>query len=513
MQVTGDAEVVFDWSEDACDPENIPDIAARAFRGADGQVRLIIGHWDNYAMVGRDLDDVAMVCDPLLRSDFDPDPAMFNDSEWIGSVATEDGQTVYAIVHNEYRGDTHGAARPGQCPSGVRFTCLDTSFTLAVSTDGGITFDHVTDPPGHLLSTLPEPFDDEGRPTGIRQPSNVVRGPDGAWYLFGNVSDYPDDPAAPFEDQWTCVLRTEVLGDPSAWRYWDGRAFDGTVADPYSTALGADPPRCRPVDERLGNVMYESVVWVEPLDRYVMLGIAPIGNDVTRWAIHTSFSEDLLTWSVPEAVHELAAYAGVGDPEVDVFHAYLSLLDPDSPDLSFGTSDAGAWIYVTRFNAGSSSLDRDLLRLPVSFAEVAVEAPAWTFDTDGDTEGWASLNALAPLETADGSLQTRVTGTDPYLAVTGLAATTDLWGEIVVRMAVDGGGTTTADVFFTTDLTPESEDTRIGFPSAVRADGVMREYVIDVRRNRAWTGTVTGLRVDPAVDGDRAVEIDSIVLR
>ena len=512
MVVTGPEEVVFDWSEDACDPENIPDIAARAFRGADDQVRLLIGHWDNYAMVGPTLDEVTLDCTPLLTSDFDPDPAAFNDSEWLGSVATEDGETVHAIIHNEYRGDTHGTARPGQCPSGARLTCLDTSFTLAVSRDGGVTFDHVTEPPGHLLSTLPRQFDDKGRPSGIRQPSNLVRGPDDAWYLFGNVSDYPDDPAAPFEDQWTCLLRTTDLGDPAAWRYWDGDGFNGQVVDPYVTDVTADEPRCAPVDDDLGNVMHESVVWVEPLERYVMLGIDLVGDDVSRWAIQTSFSTDLLSWSPPEPVMELAAYPGVADAETDVFHAYLSLLDPDSSDRSFSTSDDDAYVYVTRFNAGSSSLDRDLLRIPVAFEEVEVEARSWTFETDGDTEGWFALNALAPLEALDGALRTTVVGEDPYMAVTGLSADSSLWDTVVVTMAVDGGGSTSAELFFTTSTTPEGEDTRVDFPTVVRADGELHTYEIPVGVNPYWADAITGLRVDPARSGDRQVVIESIEL-
>ena len=49
---------------------------------------------------------------------------------------------------------------------------------MAVSTDGGATFDDLAPPPDHLIATLPYPYDDDGVPSGIRQPSNIVAGPD-----------------------------------------------------------------------------------------------------------------------------------------------------------------------------------------------------------------------------------------------------------------------------------------------------------------------------------------------
>ena len=158
---------------------------------------------------------------PVLVSDWDPDPAQFNDSEWIGGVYTFDGETIYAALHNEYRGDTHGADRPGQCPSGERLTCLDTSLTMAISTDGGATYRDILPAPNHLIATLPYTFDDEGVPSGLRQPSNIILGPDDLFYVSSNISDYPS------EEQWVCAVRTGDLSDPASWRFWDGSSFSG----------------------------------------------------------------------------------------------------------------------------------------------------------------------------------------------------------------------------------------------------------------------------------------------
>ena len=107
--VTGPEETVFDWSEVHCvhplGPQNIPDAPTHAFRDASGRVQLIIAHDVNYRMIGPDLNTLEMDCNaPVMLSTFDPDPGMFSDGEWINSVYTEDGQTIYALVHNEYRG-------------------------------------------------------------------------------------------------------------------------------------------------------------------------------------------------------------------------------------------------------------------------------------------------------------------------------------------------------------------------------------------------------------------------
>ncbi|MDH5506958.1 MAG: hypothetical protein OEZ02_07030, partial [Anaerolineae bacterium] len=45
LKIVGEEEIVFDWTTDRCERENIPDLAARAFRDAGGQVHLIISHY------------------------------------------------------------------------------------------------------------------------------------------------------------------------------------------------------------------------------------------------------------------------------------------------------------------------------------------------------------------------------------------------------------------------------------------------------------------------------------
>lgn len=512
LVVTGPEEVVFDWTTDRCEPEHIPDIAARAFRDASGNVQLTIGHYVNYRMVGPDFDSLVSDCTaPVLASDFDPDPSQFNDSEWIGALYTEDGQTVYAVVHNEYRGVTHKAARPGQCPSNDNLTCLDTSFTMAVSTDGGDTFRDIKAPPQHLIATLPFVFDDEGAPSGIRQPSNIVRGPDDYFYLFGSVIDYPDKPGD-YGPQWVCALRTDDLTDPASWRYWDGAAFAGKFVNPYTDgdAAGHDAPKCAPVAfPELSGSINETVVYVETLDKYVMAGLNKQAGPTTPvWGVYYSLSEDLINWSPRELLLEIKSGEAIGDPANELLHAYPSIIDPDSPSLSFETMDNDAYLYISRFNFGGNSLDRDLLRFAIGVEDVVYDGPIWTFETDGDVERWFPEGGIGAFMTRDGTLTLESVTDDPYL-VSGPTTIPASYDTAIIRMRVSSGADTFGQLFFVTG-TDQGWNEAKSLVFDVVADGEFRDYTLDLSTLRTWNGLIEGLRIDPVAASGLTVDIDRI---
>ncbi len=68
---------------------------------------------------------------------------------------------------------------------------------------------------------MPQPFKAGKGPFGLRTPSNLIEGRDGALYLFADASRYGT------HQQWVCLLRTDEIGDPAAWRYWEGEGFEG----------------------------------------------------------------------------------------------------------------------------------------------------------------------------------------------------------------------------------------------------------------------------------------------
>jgi hypothetical protein len=81
--------------------------------------------------------------------------------------------------HGWRLGTQVGGAGPGN-------PCWYNSITYAISTDGGLSFTHAT-PPGHVVAPPWEKWGaSTGTPTpyGYFFPSNIVLGPDNAYYSF-----------------------------------------------------------------------------------------------------------------------------------------------------------------------------------------------------------------------------------------------------------------------------------------------------------------------------------------
>lgn len=365
LRVTGPPEIVFDWSTDRCADDDIPDLPARAFRDARGQVQLIATHTIARRYIGRQLDRLRRECRPVFVSERDADPASFNDAEWIAAVYTEDGETVHAIIHNEY----HGWEHPGRCAAPDNFSCWYNTLTLARSTDRGWSYHHPVTPPDHLIATLPYQYEDSAGPYGIFSPSNIIRGPGGAYYAFIKVDDYRSP------SQWVCLMRTRDLSDPRSWRFWNGRGkrFDGRFVNPYTDRFKKlDKHVCKPVDPAsIGAQMVESVTYNTYLKGYVLIGISADTLDGREvWGFYYSFSTDLINWTRRKLLLEVDFPWTVANP-ADIHYLYPSLLDPRSRSRNFETTGRTAYLYYMRNNGGlepsSMDLDRDLIRVPVEF--------------------------------------------------------------------------------------------------------------------------------------------------
>ncbi len=346
--VTGEPEVVFDWTTDRCEDVDIPDLAARAFRDADDNVQLISAHEVNRRFIGPDLDHLRHECDVIMRSGLDPDPAAFDDHEWLAATWTPDGRTVYALVHDEYQGHS----RPERCPSGNYFSCWYNAITLAVSQDGGRTYRAAPRP--NLVASIPDPYVPDLGPRGMFAPSNIVRRGDGYFYslvrlLRGEIGG-------------NCVIRTKDLSNPSSWRAWtDGKQFDTRFVDPYGPV--PDPSRhlCRsflfPTGRHLdpGSITYNSVA-----RQWIFVGASTGG-------FYYALSRDLVTWTAARLFYDVTTiweYA-CGDPDPVL---YPSLIDPSSTSRNFETSDGRAYVYYTvlHYPDCQQTLDRDLVRVPVT---------------------------------------------------------------------------------------------------------------------------------------------------
>ncbi len=396
IAVVGPEEIVFDWSFDACDPEDIPDLPARAFRDSDGMVNLLASHLTSRAKVGPTLDEVTQQCDIIMASDRDGDPSMFNDNEWIAAVYTEDGETVYAIIHNEY----HGWDYDDCSTDTTNYGCWYNSLTLAVSYDGGKSFADAAPPPDNFVAGLPYPYEAEAGPYGIFEPSNILKAKDGYYYQVIRVDDYKSD------EQWICLMRTDDLSDPGSWRAWDGEGFNMPFLNPYAQAdADLSDYICATIGVPEIGVMQQSLTYNTYLDRYVLLGsTADTIDGREMWGIYYSFSEDLINWSRRQLLweRELPWTWEFGDENTIL---YPTLIDPDSLSLSFDTTDKQVYLYFTKFNF-TSNLDRDLIRVPVEFFDTIAEARAADTRTNIDLVmgdiSTSSVSVSGNLTTANG---------------------------------------------------------------------------------------------------------------
>ncbi len=375
LKIVGKEEVVFDWTKDRCEEWHIPDLAARAFKDGTGQVQLITSASTNYRLVGPDLNHLTPDCKPIMTSNYNADPSMFNDAEWIAApYMSDDGRTVYALVHNEYEGNTHVDLYPERCPSRDYLSCWYNTITLARSDNGGASYHDALPYPLHLAASLPSEYVPDAGPYGLRTPSNIILGNDGYYYTFLNAIHIKDNT----ESQWTCLMRTRSLADPASWRFWNGTAFEGQFADPYrDPILNPDDHTCEAIAPDDIGAMNESITYNMYLGRYVLLGLMGDWLDGRQvWGVYYAFSEDLIHWTHRKLLVELPLPSTVEDGLTDLSYAYPTLIAPDSTSRNFETTYDTAYLYLTRHNFGHGSPDRDLIRYSVTFFPSQAEADA-----------------------------------------------------------------------------------------------------------------------------------------
>jgi hypothetical protein len=353
-QVIGPSQTVFDWSSEACAPDQAADLPVRAYRDHRGRVQLILPRFNSWRLSGPDLNRLHNPCVTVMGSSFDGNPADFNQREWVASLHTDDGRRIGALVHEEYHG-----TEPGTCVQNEPASCWYNAVTFARSDDGGRSFKQPS-PPGQLVAASTDRYRPGVAPTGIFSPSNIVRARDGYYYALV-VSRAPNGAIG------SCLIRTRDPFEPSSWRAWDGSGFSIRFADPYRAPPGAARP-CVPTATPEIAAMHESLTYSTYLDRYLLVGLvnAPRSGGELATGVYFSVSSDLIHWSrrrlIMEATTVQTFRCGGPNPI-----AYPSVIDPRSDSLTFATTGRRPYLYYTRFNyeACQQTMDRDLIRRPI----------------------------------------------------------------------------------------------------------------------------------------------------
>ena len=360
IAIAGAEQTVFNWSRDACEPRDIPDAPARAFRDAAGRVQLIASHYVNRREIGPDLAHLSHRCEVIMGSDYDPLPQNYDDREWIASTYTLDGRTIFALVHDEYQGYNH----PGACPSGELLRCWYNAITFARSDDAGRSY---RQPSGRtkLIATAPYRYEPDAGSYGLFTPSNIVhRRADRHHYVLARVGEHRAQPSG------VCLLRTPDLADPASWRAWDGSDFGVRFIDPYRQQGSPADHTCEPVAQPQIDRMSMSLTWNTYIDRYLLIGEGDGPSFGKAIGFYYSVSPDLIHWSRRKLLREVEApwtfECGDRNPATNP-----SVLDPSSRSRNFETTGRRPWLYFTRFHyvGCEQTLDRDLVRVPLELSK------------------------------------------------------------------------------------------------------------------------------------------------
>lgn len=239
------------------------------------------------------------------------------------------------------------------CPSMRHELCTLISLTYGLSSDGGATFQQPA-APDQLVAAFPDRYDADWM-RSLWQPSNIVRHPsDGFFYALVQFDEHAADGS--LDTQGMCVMRTQTLDSPPAWRAWDGRGFDLAFRDPYTrTKESSNDQRCTLVSPRVGALTY-GLTYNDYLGSFIAVGVG-------REGFYYALSDDLIRWSPRQF---LMAAAQTFDPGAQPpFLPYPALIDHDSPSLSFDVSGEAPYLYFSRFAGRSSGSGTDLLRVPL----------------------------------------------------------------------------------------------------------------------------------------------------
>jgi len=352
-----ETQVVFNWKNDRCSDDNIPDSPARAFRSADGTVNLYATHYINRSMSGKTLDSVKPSCDVRFKANMSPQPQLYDARIWLQTFYSEDnGKTVVSLASSDYHGRWFKNCDES---NGKNLGCWWSAIILAYSNDGGKSFttqspsDRIIAQSGHKFSKK------QGGPIGFLTTSNIIKLNNQHYSIF-YTSKYRN------QKMGNCLARASDIKDPSSWKFWDGQDFTIDLSKTHTSNTNNNT--CTTLQNITSKV--RSLLWHSETQEFIA-----VYEDFINKKGHTprvdarfsySTSKDLIHWSKGR---EILTIPGKQNCQPQSPAAYPSILDSESEDVNFGTVGRKAYLYYTRFNLGDDcqlTMDRDLLRIPIT---------------------------------------------------------------------------------------------------------------------------------------------------
>jgi hypothetical protein len=145
---------------------------------------------------------------------------------------------------------------------------------------------------------------------------------------------------------------------------------------------------------------------------------------------------------------------------------------------------------------------------------VVVVAPpiSWDFNTAGNFQGWSCINIQAA-SVNNGILFVDFAGADPYITGPNISAGASIYKYLQLRMASNALDSAGKIYFRTTAENFYSEDKTLSFfvsNCSLCGNAAFVSYSIYMGGNSKWSGTVTGIRVDPANNASSVRTTDTV---
>ena len=319
IEVSGAPSVVFDSAHDACAPDDMPDLNARAFRDAAGQTVMFALHDVNRALTGPDLAHLKVDCHVALGSPNNPDPARYDDRNFIAATWTSDGRNVSALVHHEYHADQFNT-----CKASGDLACWYNTIVAYRSQNSGRDFARMQP---FVVAAAPFRQDvEQGRHRGFFNPSNIFS--DGTFfYTLISTTGWDGQRFG------VCLFRSTDPENAGSWRAFDGKAFTIRYNDPYR-GKALPPFQCEPIGPfvtPIGSVTFHraSRTWIALFQAKAGGGSMPLDG------FYYATSRDLIHWTLPKilivgpTLYDDLCHAG------SRIIAYPAMLDPASASRNY----------------------------------------------------------------------------------------------------------------------------------------------------------------------------------
>jgi len=242
-----------------CGIIDVPDIPPRIYQDTNQIFHMIVGSTNYHIMEGPSMINLNRSCTMAWNETGNPNPAYFAANEFLDSTVAFPNGTVYTLIHTEFPGNDYA-----NCSSRGYPYCWTVTIGLGVSYDWGHTWNHIRPPPNHLVASVPYGYNQSQIASGWGDPSNILFNPTDNYYYAAIWNRNQVGLQAP----GVCIIRTNILSDPTSWRGWGGSTYNISFVSPYTMEPGTESDHVCTVTN-LPNCPLGSMVWSTYLNLYV----------------------------------------------------------------------------------------------------------------------------------------------------------------------------------------------------------------------------------------------------